>query len=609
MLRTIISLALLLALLAPRLSARQEAVRERELSIENSSTDPLLSPQLYPGLVRESRYLVMRDGVRLAADIYRPARDQGAVAEPLPVIWTHDRYQRAREGHVGSKMDQPHLREMVRRGYVVGDVDARGCGASFGTYLGPFSKTETEDAYEIVEWFAAQPWCNGKVGMFGGSYLGATQLLAASTKAPHLKAIVPAMAPGDLYAFSWAGGIFRRDFLEHWSELTRTLDTTTTPAAVDGDEDRSLLAAARKEHAGNRNTLEQFAALPFRDSQDAGLGGDAYAHMSSLGHLQTIAQSGVAIDHIAGWFDCFTRDAIYLYANLPAPQRIVIGPWFHQQNQEIDYFGEHIRWFDHWLKGIDNGVQDEPPIHYYTMGAKPGKCWRSSWEWPLANEQRTRYYFVAQQPPRAQGELGRSAPADGASAIAYRVDYATTSGRSNRWANGYGGPAGYVDLAPNDAKGMSFTTAPLANDIEVTGHPVAHLWVKSTAPDGDFFVYLEEVDGSGVSHYVTEGCLRASHRALHEAPYENFGLPYHRSFAADVAPLPEGTVELTLDLQPSSNIFDAGNRIRVTITGADRDNTETPVLSPPPVVTLSCDAEHPSGIELPIIPATEGEER
>lgn len=154
--------------------------------------------------MRESFYLTMRDGVRLAGDIFRPAQDSRPTADVLPVIWTHDRYHRAKggEGALTTKMDQGHLREMVRRGYVVAAVDARGCGASFGVYQGPFNPTETADAHEIIEWLAKQPWCNGSVGMYGGSYLGATQLLAASTRPPHLKAIIPAMAPGDLYAFS-----------------------------------------------------------------------------------------------------------------------------------------------------------------------------------------------------------------------------------------------------------------------------------------------------------------------------------------------------------------------------------------------------------------------
>ena len=142
----------------------------------------------------------------------------------------------------------------------------------------------------------------------------------------------------------------------------------------------------------------------------------------------------------------------------------------------------------------------------------------------------------------------------------------------------------------------------------MTGHPIVHLWVSSTAEDGDFFVYLEEVDGQGVSHYITEGTLRASHRAVSEAPFAYLGLPYHRSFQEDVAPLPQEPVELVLDLHPTSNLFDAGHRIRVTVTCADHDNALTPVLEPAPTVTIYRNTDYPSRIVLPVIPEATAED-
>ncbi|MFO0983462.1 MAG: CocE/NonD family hydrolase [Planctomycetota bacterium] len=445
--RALASAALTLTLLQSDLTgvslacAQQASEREQSITIENSSADPLLSPRRYTGVVRRSLYIPLRDQVRLAADVFLPAHGSQPTTEPLPLIWTHDRYQRATErpGRRTSKIDAPHLRELVRRGYIVAAVDARGCGASFGAFLGPFNPVETADAYDVIEWFAKQPWCDGNVGMYGASYLGATQYMAASTRAPHLKAIVPAMAPGDLYAFTWAGGIFREDFLQHWSVLTRQLDQEIMPARVDEDEDGALLATARQQHAANRDTLAQYDHLPFRDSVDRDLGWPMHQVTSPLHHIAAISASSVAIYHIAGWFDDFTRDALLLYHNLKNPQRIAIGPWFHQQNHEIDYLGEHLRWFDHWLKGIDNGVEDEPPIHYYTMGAPPGQRWRSTWEWPLPNERRTSFFFRGDRIPAA-GLLTTTAPIDGAPAVVYCVDPTVTMGTGNRWANGYGGP-------------------------------------------------------------------------------------------------------------------------------------------------------------------------
>ena len=157
-------------------------------------------------------------------------------------------------------------------------------------------------------------------------------------------------------------------------------------------------------------------------------------------------------------------------------------------------------------------------------------------------------------------------------------------------------------MTGNDRKGLTYTTPPLAEVVEVTGHPVVHLWITSTATDGDFFVYLEDISEIGISQYITEGTLRASHRALSTAPYKNLGLPYHRSYAEDLADLPGQPVELVFDLLPTSYAFDAGHRIRVTITCADKDNALTPQLSPAPTVSLYREDSHASYIVLPILP-------
>ncbi|MEW6744870.1 MAG: CocE/NonD family hydrolase [Planctomycetota bacterium] len=589
----------------PLLAAALQAVPQERQGVESSSRDRQLSQPLYPDTLRQSFYVTVRDGKRLAADIFRPAKGGEPHLEPLPLVWAHDRYHRSMldEGRLVTKMENPTLRELVRRGYIVAAVDVRGAGASFGTYKGPFHPQEMQDAYDVTEWFAAQSWCSGKIGMYGGSYLGTTQYMAAATAPPHLRAIIPFVAPVDLYALAYSGGVFRHDFIDGWSALTRRLDVEIEPAPVAGSEGATLLEAARREHQQNRLTAEQARATPYRDSVDPELGLEFYHACSPFSYLEAISASGVAVYHIAGWFDAFPRDALVLYANLENPQRLAIGPWSHQQMHEYDALGEHLKWYDYWLKGIDNGVANEPPIHYYTMSHQARGEWRSAWEWPLPEERRTRYYFHASaRGEPAGGALSTQSPEMGAPSVTYPVDFTTTSGKATRWTNLYGGPFGYPSMAANDSKAIGFTTAPLATDIEVTGHPVVEFWVQSTAADGDFFVYLEEVGAGGVSHYLTEGVLRASHRARSDPPYHFFELPYHRSFAGDARPLGSEPVELVLDLLPTSNVFNAGNRIRVTITGADIDNALTPVPSPPPVVTLLCDRVHPSAIVLPVIP-------
>jgi hypothetical protein len=199
------------------------------------------------------------------------------------------------------------------------------------------------------------------------------------------------------------------------------------------------------------------------------------------------------------------------------------------------------------------------------------------------------------------GVLSMESPQSGSGQDDYRVDYTTTSGENTRWDNAVGGGFGYPDMTLNDEKGLTYTTASLTEDLELTGHPVVYLWVSSTASDGDFFVYLEEVNQEGISNYISEGTMRASHRAIHKPYYDNLGLPFHRSHEKDVSELTPGVpVEHVFDLQPTSNIFNAGNRIRITVTCTDKDNALTPELSPPPTVSIYRNSNKASYVLLPV---------
>jgi putative CocE/NonD family hydrolase len=159
----------------------------------------------------------------------------------------------------------------------------------------------------------------------------------------------------------------------------------------------------------------------------------------------------------------------------------------------------------------------------------------------------------------------------------------------------------YPDLSANDAKALTYTTEPLGSDLTVIGHPVVTLYVSSDQTDGDFYAYLEEVDSTGFSRYVSEGMLRASRRTQAQAPFDNLGLPWERHHREDVTPLVPGQmVELKFDLQPTATVFNAGYRIRVTIAGADVDNTEPPPVRGRPTVTMYRGGEHASRISLPV---------
>ncbi len=608
------ALALLLSLALPPAGAQQSGAPEK---VSRFGEYRGYSAPVYDSWVRTSRYLTMRDGVRLAADIIRPAKAGKAEEKPLPAIFTHTRYHRAnvgKDGKIVSEADSPLSQVFLKYGYVIVVVDVRGSGASFGTWTGLFNPEETQDAHEIIEWLAAQPWCDGNVGMVGGSYLGATQLMAASTRPPHLKAIFPIVPPFDLFDIGYHNGVYFRDFLKTWNDLTIMLDTKIPAAPVDEDRDGAMLKAALAEHAKNRPTLDLFPPGLYRDARDQVTGAYVLRDWQPAGHVADITAAKVPMYLWSGWYDAFTRDAFLMNKNYGVPRKFVIGGWSHSPkdpaigNEEMRLaLNEALRWFDHWLKGIENGVMAEPPVRYQVMRSPKAGEWRTAPSWPVPGARATDFYFAAGPSGSVRSTndgllLAKVGPRQREGRDGYAPDPSTTMGTATRWDNAVGGGFQYPDLAANDAKGLTYTTAPLAADVEVTGHPVVRLWLSSTAADGDFFAYLEEVDEKGFSEYVTEGAIKASFRVLGQAPYDVLGLPYHRGFGKDARSLTPGEpVELVFDMPPISNIFDAGHRIRVTITCADADNAETTAVDPAPQITVYRESGRGSRIVLPVV--------
>jgi uncharacterized protein len=549
--------------------------------------------------VKSSQYIPVRDGTRLAADIYRPAVDGQAVDARLPVVWMFARYHRDQ-----IKDLFPWYERMILYSYVIVSVDVRGSGASYGsTQSECFSPNEAQDAYDVTEWLASQPWSDGNIGMLGISYMAQTQYEAAGAKPPHLKAIFPEQTNLDCYFETYPGGIYDPNLTETWQAFVDEIDAFGVP--VDEDIDKSMLAAAIKDHAANPDINQVYVAMPYRDSRDPKTGVQSLQVQDINTLLEGINDSQLPIYHLGGWYDYYPRDTLLWYANLTTPQKIVMGPWSHGEGVDSEErFVEHLRWFDYWLKGIDNGIMQEPPIRYYTMGADQG--WRTAQEWPLPDTQLVSYYLsgglIGSDSSVNDGGLNTDAPIDPSAIDIYQLDYSTSQGDITR-GSADSQSIYFHNQVPNEEKGLTYTTDPLVSALEVTGHPILHLWVTSSATDGDFFVYLTDVTDTGLSLYITEGKLRASHRAIATAPYNGLGLPYHRSFKADIADLPVEPVELVFDLLPTSYVFGAGHRIRVTIVGADIDNYATPVLDPAPTVSIYRDAEHASYIELPVIPA------
>jgi predicted acyl esterase len=348
--------------------------------------------------------------------------------------------------------------------------------------------------------------------------------------------------------------------------------------AVDSDTDKQLLTQAIAEHKDN---IETAGYTPYTDSVAENFGNPWWRKSSPHSYERTINRSGIAVYAAANWDEGATGyGAPFIYNNLKNPKKLILGPATHcdwtsvLKDTGFDIIVEELRFFDHWLKGIDNSVMREHAVTYYTYNEAPGKEWKTSATWPLRNEKRTPFYLSA-------GSLGKtksSATGSSAKTVNYAVSDATF------WKDG-----------------MTFVTEPLAVDTEVTGHSVLNLWLQTTANDADVIARIDDV-APGTQRYVSiEGRQRASLRATAKAPYNNLGLPWHPFTQTSLQPLVPGkSVQVSFDLFATSYVFKAGHRIRLTLQFAD--SRSTPKLDPAPTVTVLHNKEMPSALVLPIIP-------
>ncbi len=555
----------------------------------------------FPETITTSIYLPMRDGVRLAVSITRPARGGQAVEGRFPVLWHHTLEiagPGSAGGPIGAGAQAKGYRgalNLARYGYVVVQVARRGQGPSFGRRRGYNDRTEAYDAYEVIDWLAAQPWSTGKVGVYGCSNTGDASMHAVTAANPHLAAAWAGCFSWEKYDGFLRGGIFA-----NWGTgPERTIEQDMKVTGVQGDESKTLLRQAAEEHQGATVLAAMWASMPYRDSWSTGTASRFWYEGSVASFMPQMQASGTAIYVQGGWYDDLREQGLITFQNMTHDRHIVIGPWTHCGNGDFDLIGEMHRFFDQHLKGIDTGLNAQDPIHYFTVNAAPGTEWRSSKTWPVAGMEPTRFFLAGRTP--TGGDLTAQAPRGKGSQSAFAVRYDVD-------CPSYKSPVpGLLTGAPNcvaEHAGPHFLGPVLKADTEVTGDPVADLWITSTATDGNLFVYLEDVAPDGTSTPVTEGRLKASLRQLNTPRYNVMGLPWHRAAAEDAKPLVPGEpAHLVFSILPTSWLFKAGHRMRVTVAGADyRERVRTPV-TPAPVVTILGTVEHASTVVLPVVRA------
>src|ERR1044072_425093 len=533
----------------------------------------------------------MRDGVKIAVQLVLP-KDL-PTDQKIPTIMSMTRYWRAQQD------GQPNL-FFPSHGDAMVVVDAPRSGASYGVWKAPFSPDEVTDYSEVATWIAAQPWSNGKIGAIGNSYTGNTALWLASTMNPAVKAIIPRHYEFDLYDETpYPGGLLTDWTIKTWNEGNRQLDTNPGVRLVDEDVDQKLYQEATKRRGENMDVYAAALKTTFRDDREFGFSLD---ELSVHSYAAQIEKSIVAINNWGGWFDAATPEAIIkTFLTLKNYQRAVIGPWNHggAQNaspyqtpasQRVMLFYEFLRMFDHYLKGIDTGLDMEKRLFYFTVGEER---WKVTDVWPVAGTQLTAWYF------NEKNSLTTKAPTSGEER--YTINFDATTGAKNRWHTQVGGEVAYPDRAEEDQKLLTYTTEPLAADVEITGHPIVSLFIASTHADGAFFVYLEDVDENGKVTYLTEGELRAVHRRVSNEAGK-LPVPHHTFLKKDAMPLVPGQVaELKFGLQPISVLVKKGHRLRVAIAGHDKDTFIRIPAEGTPTIAMQRNTRGLSMIELPIV--------
>ena len=575
-----------------------------------------------------SDYAVMPDGVRLAVSAWLPLDDK---SQGFPVVLITTRYWRAMAFCQHAPLSQPYYpfaADLVRHGYVLAVADARGTGASYGSRSAETDQDEVADIGKVVEWIAQQHWCDGRVVTSGCSYSAITTLYSLVNPPDALKLGFCRAPDFDMYRHLFApGGIVNRWFIKTWGAVTAAQDANDATALfangywpapaqgeasvlgvlpVDSDQNREKLTAAVLEHSSNFNIADNIEALYCIDGFITKNNPPLY----DPANRRAIETSGVPLVIRCGWHDAGTAlGALAIYASFKANIRVILGPWNHEGTYLVDPFqsGDGTtairppegQSFNRLLSTLDSVVKNQEPalpaVEYFTLGENQ---WKTTQQWPLPQTQMQQWYLADGQ------QLTQSQPTSEQGADTYQVDVTATTGRFNRWyAQSPDQPVLFPDRQAEDTKLLVYDTLPLKENLEITGHPVVHLYLRSSEPDGQFFVYLEAIDPDGRVRLLTEGQLRGVHHrvSMDTPPYKMYG-PYHSLKEKDMAQIVPGeVVKITFDLLPISVLLQKGWRIRVAIAGADADTFDSIKECETPVITVERNQSYASFIDLPIV--------
>lgn len=591
----------------------------------------------YAVRLEKSVMVPMRDGVKLSTDLYFPVGPEGR----LPVIVMRTPYDKNfyREKSNDTRMF-PYF--FVEHGYVVIIQDCRGKYESEGAYV--VSAADSRDGDDTVTWTALQPWSNGRVGTYGCSYSGENQIEMAKLRNPHLKAMIPRAAGGAVgtagqrytYFGAFKGGVFEISanfgwFFQYGSKIYYR-PPADTPHAVFLESAKLFNPAPQLPPINYREIWKTLPVInmmknaggPPTDFEDFLSHEPADPWWDRLGYIEETDQFDVPALHVNSWYDFGVGETLYTFdlfqrnaasALAKENQFVIISPTAHCLSEEatqktivgerelgdarLDYENVYLRWFDYWLRGIDNGITKMPKVQVFVMGAG---AWRSGNEWPPAGIQLQTYYFHSDGRANGRygtGRLGPDAPgAERADTYVYDPKTPVPSRGGPVCCTGSpDAPEGSYDQSEVEMRQdvLVYTTTPLTEGVEVTGPLEVVLYVSSSAPDTDFTAKLVDVYPDGRAYNVQEGIQRAR---------------YREGFDRKVWFKPGEAAKVRIDLQATSNYFGPGHRIRLEISssnfprfernlntgGNNYDEAEGPIARN----TIYHSARYPSAIILPI---------
>ena len=620
---------------------------------------PAQEPE-YEMVVTRDVMVPMRDAVRLATDIYRPARNGAAVEERFPVILERTPYDKtaASRSERTPAVARPKSRAevaafFVRRGYVVVYQDCRGRYASGGEFVKYLS--DGDDGYDTCAWILTQPWCNGRIGTMGLSYAAHTQGALGSAGAPGVAAM---FLDSGGFSNAYQGGIRQGGAFE-LKQATWAFNQALESPEVEADPRRHAAMKAIDIRAWFRRMPWSRGDSPVSlapeyedylfDQWEHGEFDDFWKQLGiyAQGFYDRFPEA--AMVHMSSWYDPYPRTATENYIGLSrrkrGPVRLILGPWTHGDRQltwagdvdfgpratldgnlATDFLTLRLRWFDRWLRGIENGVEREPAVRLFVMGGGTGRknsagrldhggAWRAESDWPLPDTRWTPFYL------HRSGLLAPAVPEEASGFREYVYDPGApvptiggtvTSGQPVMVGGAFDqleGPRFFGSREPyrplaDRADVLVFETPPLDADLEVTGPVVLNLWVSSSAPDTDFTAKLIDVYPpsadypSGFAMNLTDGILRAR---------------YRRSWERPELMIPGTVYPVRIEAFPTSNRFVRGHRIRLDISSSNFPHFDAnPNTGEPEARSRSrraatnriyLEAGHPSHVVLPVIPA------